>query len=50
MTVEELAQIITKYKGLSDRYEPIDEEKSHVYSRFTEFFKRLPSARWFIRI
>jgi len=42
MTIEELAQIIARYKVLSDRYEPIDEEKSIAYSRFAEFLKDYP--------
>ena len=43
MTIEELAQIIARYKVLSDRYEPIDEEKSIAYNRFAEFLKDYPS-------
>lgn len=42
MTAEELAQIITKYKGLSDRYEMSNEEKSIAYDRFAEFLKDYP--------
>jgi hypothetical protein len=39
MTTEELAQIITNYKGLSDRHKSIDEVKSIAYCRFSDFLK-----------
>ena len=42
MTTDELAQIITKYKVLSDHYEMSNEEKSYAYSRFAEFLKDYP--------
>jgi|GEM_PF-4207264 len=42
MTTDELAQIITKYEGLSDQYESRDEEKSIAYGRFAEFLKDYP--------
>ena len=42
MNTKELAQIITKYKILSDRYDPSDEEKSIAYDRFAEFLKGYP--------
>ena len=42
MTTEELAQIISKYKVLSDRYDSRDEKKSIAYDRFAEFLKDYP--------
>ena len=42
MTAEELAQIIAKYKVLSNRYESRDEEKSIAYDRSAEFLKDYP--------
>ena len=42
MTAEELAQIISKYKRLSVRYESRDEEKTIAYYRFVDFLKDYP--------